>query len=390
MSRWCGERVRVLRVITRLNVGGPSIHVVNLVRHLSDGEFDSRLVVGFEGDGEGSMFGYAFSRGVFPLLVRELGNGMVVGPNDLKALWRLYVLIRGWRPHIVHTHTMKAGFLGRIAARLAGVPVVVHTFHGHVFSGYFGRFRSDLFRRLERWLGRLTDRVVAVSPCVRDELISYGIVSFRKIEVIPLGFDLTPFLVVQRGGFRSEFGLSEGVRLVGIVGRLFPIKNHRLFFDAAHLIVRRCGDVRFVVVGDGVLRSELEAYVRALGISDRVIFTGWRFDIARIQADLDVLVVSSNNEGTPVSAIEAMASGTPVVATRVGGVPDIIEDGRNGFLVPPGDAEALSEAVLRVLEDRELALRMGSLGRQMALERFSLDRLIEDVRNLYLRLLVND
>jgi glycosyltransferase involved in cell wall biosynthesis len=304
-------------------------------------------------------------------------------------LVRLYRLIRRERPHIVHTHTAKAGFVGRLAARLARVPVVVHTFHGHILHGYYSPRKTQLLRRMERILARMTDRIIAVSEQVKHDLVTYSVAPAETILVVPLGLELEPFLdgSQSRGTFRRELNLKEGERLVGIVGRLFPIKNHRLFLDAAALMARQELAAHFVVVGDGALRLEMEQYAQALDIADRVIFTGWRHDLPRIYADLDVLAVTSNNEGTPVSAIEAMAAGCPVVATQVGGLPDLIDDGETGYLVPPGDAQAVSAAMLRLLREPEVARHMGQTARTLVQERFAAQRLVNDMARLYPELL---
>lgn len=383
------QPIKILRIIARLNIGGPAIHVVNLNAGLDPSRFESLLVSGTENPGEGSMLDYALSRGVQPIVIPEIVGEATFKPRDLRALAKLYRLLRQERPHIVHTHTAKAGFLGRLAARLAGVPIVLHTYHGHVLHGYYSPLKTQLLRRMEQVLGCFTDCIIAVSAQVKNDLVAYGLGSTDKISVIPLGFDLDPFLSCQqyRGEFLRELGLNDGTRLVGIIGRIFPIKNHRLFLDAASRVAAIVNSTCFVIVGDGILRTEMENYARELGISDRAIFTGWRRDLPQIYADLNVLVVSSDNEGTPVSAIEAMASGVPVVGTRVGGLPDIITDGENGYLVPPKDPEALAEAILRILQNSELASRMGQTGQTMARERFAIQRLISDTENLYSRLL---
>jgi glycosyltransferase involved in cell wall biosynthesis len=297
--------------------------------------------------------------------------------------------MRQEHPHIVHTHTAKAGFLGRIAARLAGVPVTVHTFHGHVLHGYYGPVKNKLLRRVEQSLAWATDRLVTVSEQVKNDLVSYGVAKAEKISVVPLGFDLDPFLNshAQKGEFRREMGLSQAHKLVGIVGRIFPIKNHPLFLDAAARISAGEPAARFVVVGDGVLRPTLKKQAAELGITDRVIFTGWRRDLPRICADLDVLVVSSDNEGTPVSAIEAMAAGCPVVATRVGGLADLIENHKTGRLVPPRNAEALASAVLVLLSSPPIARALGRNAQESVRRRFAVQRLLNDIDDLYSQLL---
>jgi glycosyltransferase involved in cell wall biosynthesis len=384
-----GDRIKVLRIIGRLNVGGPAIHVVNLCAGLSQTRYEQLLVVGSESPAEGSMLDYALSRGVQPYVIPEIVTAFSLTPGDAKALVKLYALIRRERPHIVHTHTAKAGFLGRIAARLVGVPVVVHTFHGHVLHGYYGPAKNWLLRRMEQSLARFTDRLVTVSEQVKSHLVGYAIAEAEKITVIPLGFDLEPFLNshTQQGEFRREMALSDGIKLVGIVGRIFPIKNHRLFLQSAARIVAQEPAVRFVIVGDGVLRSAVEQQARELGIADSVLFTGWRRDLPGIYSDLDILVLSSDNEGTPVSAIEAMVSSCPVVATRVGGLPDLIEDHKTGRLVPPRDAEALASAVLDLLNNPQTACELGQNAMEAVRQRFTVQRLLSDTDHLYTELL---
>lgn len=388
-ARRSGERIRVLRVIARLNVGGPAIHVSLLNAGLDPDRFECRLVSGSENPREGSMLDYARARGVEPIVVPQMMGQAALGPRDLAALRALLRIVRGFRPHIVHTHTAKAGFLGRLAARLAGVPVVVHTYHGHVLSGYYGPAMNVALRRMEQALGWMSDCLVAVSDRVRDDLVRYGVARRDRIRVIPLGLDLDPFLAAEmhRGEFRREIGLDASHHLIGIVGRIFPIKNHRLFLDAAARVAVGDAAARFVIVGDGQLRAEMEAHARALGLAPRVFFTGWRQDLARIYADLDLLVVSSNNEGTPVSAIEAMAAARPVVATRVGGLVDLIDDGATGRLVPPGDVAALASAIAGLAADPDARARMGDAARRLALERYRAARLIGDVQRLYEELL---
>jgi glycosyltransferase involved in cell wall biosynthesis len=279
--------------------------------------------------------------------------------------------------------------VGRLAARFAHIPVVVHTFHGHVLHSYYSPLKTYALRRMERLLARITDRIIAVSEQVKRDLVTYGVASAERIQVVPLGLELEPFVrgATSPGVFRRELGVDGVEPLVGIVGRLFPIKNHRLFLEAAALVAKAAPRARFVIVGDGVLRPELERYARELGLAERAIFTGWRRDLPQIYADLDALAVTSKNEGTPVSAIEAMAAGCPVVATRVGGLSDLISDEETGYLVPPGDAQAVAAAILRVLRQPERAHRLGRTAQMQVCERFAARRLIADMEKLYLELL---
>jgi glycosyltransferase involved in cell wall biosynthesis len=258
-----------------------------------------------------------------------------------------------------------------------------------VLDGYYGPVKNALLRRIEQSLAWLSDRLVTVSEQVKNDLISYRVAKAEKISVVPLGFDLDPFLNAHahQSEFRRELGFADHHKLIGIVGRIFPIKNHALFLDAAARISARERNARFIIVGDGVLRPMLEKQASHLGIADRVLFTGWRRDLPRICADLDALVVSSDNEGTPVSAIEAMASSCPVVATRVGGLPDLIEDHKTGRLIPPRDAEALASAVLVLLTSPRIARTIGQNAQESVHQRFTVQRLFRDIDNLYTQLL---
>jgi glycosyltransferase involved in cell wall biosynthesis len=289
----------------------------------------------------------------------------------------------------VHSHTAKAGTLARVAAWLGRVPVIVHTYHGHVFHGYFSPRQTRLFLAIERALARRTDCLLAVSETVRRELLGFGIGSPERMRVMPLGLDLDRFARsdAMRGLVRAELGLAPETPTVGIVARLVPIKAHEVFLEAAARLARRLPRVAFVVVGDGERRAELETAACRLELQGRVHFLGWRQDLDRIYADLDVVALTSRNEGSPVSLIEAMAAGRPVVATRVGGVPDLVEDGLTGTLVGPGDAGALAEAVAALLADPDQARAMGEAGRKRVLPAFGAERLMADVDRLYTELL---
>jgi glycosyltransferase involved in cell wall biosynthesis len=381
-------KIRVVLVIARLNIGGPAIHTILLTARLDPARFESTLVTGLEAEYEGNMLELAAQRGVQPLVIPQLGRE--ISPlKDWVTLIKLYRLFQDWRPHIVHTHTAKAGIVGRLAARLAGVPVVVHTFHGHIFHGYFGPLQTRVFVGIERFLAHLSDRIVTVSEGQRLELAAYGVASLDKIAVVPLGFELDAFLNCGslQGQLRQELGIPEGMALVGIVARLTAIKNHRLFLDAARLIVEAGQEAMFLVVGDGELRAELEAYVAELGLTGRVIFTGWRRDLPRIYADLDVVALSSLNEGTPVSLIEAMAAAKPVVATRVGGVSDVVLDKKSGYLVQSKDAGGLAKGVLDLLRAPDRAREMGRVGRAAVHPKYASETLLANMEKLYLRLL---
>jgi GT2 family glycosyltransferase/glycogen synthase len=398
--------IRVLRIISRMNIGGPSIHVKNLTENMNPQRFTTRLITGSIAAGEGDMSYIAdFGRRVripLPELQREISPW-----HDLMALFKVIREIHRFKPHIVHSHTSKAGTLARLAALVtnrlsARQAVVIHTFHGHVLDGYFSRTKSFLILVLERILARLTDRIIAISNTQKAELSrTYKIASDHRIDTIGLGFDLGPFVHNGncRGQLRHKLGVGGDTRLVGIVGRMVPIKNHRMFLDAAkQLVDRRPGlNVRFVLVGGGELKDELQAYAHRIGLSDRAVFYGWEKDIPMIYADLDILALTSLNEGTPVSIIEAMAAGVPIVTTGVGGVKDLL--GRDladqpeqadftlcecGILCPSHASSAFSDALRFLLErDPSAQKRILDNARDHVLKHYSMGRLVRDMERLY-------
>jgi glycosyltransferase involved in cell wall biosynthesis len=297
--------------------------------------------------------------------------------------------MRSFRPHVVHTHTAKAGALGRLAAVLCRVPVVVHTYHGHVFDAYFSPLKTRLVVVAERLLAGRASALVAVTERVRRDILARGIGRQDRVVVVPLGLDLDPMIAApaRRGELRRELGLAADVPLVGIVARLVPVKAHETFLQAVRAIAPVRPDAVFLVVGDGERRSALEAMVRELGLAGRVRFLGWRADLDRLYADLDVVVLTSKNEGSPVALIEAMAAGRPVVSTRAGGVEDVVVDGETGRVVPVGDDAAVARAILDLLEHPTEAARLGAAARDAVRARFASARLVDDVDRLYRRLL---
>lgn len=378
--------IRVLRLFSRLNIGGPSVHVILLTAGLRDRGYETRLVIGQEEAREGNLLGLAEERGVSCIQLAGLGREIRL-LGDLRALLALRRLIREFRPAIVHTHTAKAGVLGRLAARLAGVPVVVHTYHGHVLRGYFGPFKTAFFRSTERLLGPMSDALLAVSEAVKQDLVGLGVAPASKIRVVPLGLDLEPLTrALPRGILRREAAIPEDAPLVGVVGRLVPIKDIGTFMEAATLVHNSFPSSRFAVIGDGRERALLEERVAKLGLSGTVRFFGWRRDMGAVYGDLEVVVNSSRNEGTPVSLIEALAAGRAVVATRVGGTPDLLGDDR-GLLVPPGDPAALAAAILECLQDPAAAAARARAGQRHVLRHHAVGRLIADMDGLYRELL---
>ena len=374
-----GGTTRVLRLITRLNVGGPARQALLLSRALAP-EYETTLAAGRPGAEEGELNHPAVPVVHVPL-VRQIHP-----PSDGRALLAVRRMLASQRPAVLHTHMAKAGTVGRLAAmRSSFRPRTVHTFHGHVLDGYFGARVARAFTETERSLARRTDVLVAVSNEIRDQLLDLRIGRPSQYRVIPLGLDLDPFLDVKQpsGQVRGRLGLGRDTPLVGIVGRLVPIKDHLTLLAA----MKELPGVHLAVIGDGELRAPLEAASRDMGLADRVHFTGWWMDMASAISDLDVVVLTSRNEGTPVALIEAAAAGIPVVATDVGGVGAVVEHGVTGLLAPPADAPTVAAHIALLLVDPGARLRMGKAGRERVRDRFGQRRLLDDVRALYAELL---
>ena len=389
------ERVKVLRVIARLNVGGPALHVAYLTAGLADRGYDTTLVAGTIGRGEESMEFVADAKGVQIEVIDELHRN--ISPfRDLRAVLRLAELIRRERPTILHTHTAKAGAVGRVAALLAGParpPIIVHTFHGHVLRGYFNRPVTYAFKTLERLLARMTTKLIAVSPEVRDDLVQLGVAPASKFAVIRLGIELDQ-RVGSSNGARAEtrrlLGLGPGDPfVVGWVGRMTAVKRTDLVVRAFRELVDRGVDARLLLIGDGPDRDGLERLAHDLGVIKRCLFLGYQSDVARFYDAMDVLFLPSVNEGTPVSVIEALAAERPAVATRVGGTPDVIRDGVDGLLVDSADPGALADRLAELAHDAPRRAAMGEAGRARVLERYAVERLVEDVDELYRELLAS-
>lgn len=386
------QKLRVLRVIARLNIGGPAIQAITLSKRLDPSRFETVLATGRCAPGEEEMSSLLAREGVEPVRIPGLGRALHPA-EDARAFAGLLGLIRRFRPHILHTHTAKAGALGRTAGALLGVPVRVHTFHGHVFRGYFSPAKSRAAVLTERGLGLLSHQIVSISEAQRRDLVDeFKIAPAEKVTVIPLGFALEPLLAVARGEvpgtLRAELGAASTDCVVGIVGRVAPIKNHSLFLTALARALSQEPRLRGVVIGDGPapLMAQLRAQAEQLGIAARVHFLGYRTELASLYADLDVVALSSDNEGTPVALIEALAAGRACVSTRVGGVPDVLGDGRFGRLTPPGDADALASALVALARDEAGRAAARALGPAAAEERYGFTRLRRDIESLYTRL----
>ena len=386
---------RVLRILNRLAVGGPVLNATLLTRYMAP-EFDTMLVVGEKESHEKSAAYLADNLGIQYVTVKGMGRAISPAPDYL-AYRELKKLIRSYKPDIVHTHAAKPGVLGRLAASACKVPVIVHTFHGHVFHSYFNSARTKFFINTERYLARKSSAIIAISDTQRDELVSqYKIASFEKFRVVPLGFDLDRFRTGQqekREQFRKEFNLQDEIA-IGIIGRLVPVKNHYLFMKGiAHVLQNSTKKIRAFIIGDGETRADLEQVAGQVGISfttekdghhdQPLVFTSWRSDVDVINAGLDIVCLTSFNEGTPVSLIEAQASSKPVVSTRVGGIGDIMLEGKTGLLSDIEDTELFCNNLLSVVEDDSLRTELGNNSREFVAEKFSYQRLVKDMSALY-------
>lgn len=377
--------IRVHRVVTRMNVGGPAFHVSYLSRAL-DRDFETTLITGAPGAGEEDMTDFARRSQVDVRVIPELGPA--VDPTaDVKALWRLARLFLREAPDIVHTHTAKAGALGRVAASLARVPVRIHTFHGHVLSGrYFRPEVTARYRQAERVLARLTHRIVVLTQGQRRELAeTFGVAPASAFRVIPLGLELGAFrgrdFPSGKPSARAALGLPAESLVVCVVGRLVPIKRHDILLEAMARLNDDSGtDWRLVVVGGGPSEAAARRLADRLGLSERVRWMGWQADVAEILEGCDILAQTSDDEGTPVSVIEALALGLPVVATDVGGVAEVLDGSPGTRTVPAGSPEAVARALSELMADRAA---VPNRIRDRVVDRFSVDRLAADVADLY-------
>jgi glycosyltransferase involved in cell wall biosynthesis len=402
----------VARIIDRLNIGGPAKHVVWLTEGLGDDGFKTELITGMVPTGEGDMGYFASRAGIKPVVIGEMSRELSL--RDILVVWKLFAKLRRLKPQIVHTHKAKAGAVGRAAAMLYKwlTPSalwlrprschIVHTFHGHIFHSYYGPAKTRLFIVIERLLARFcTDQIVVVSEQQRVEICeTYGIGRPEQFRVVPLGVDLEEF-DDRQGEIRAELGIRPEELAVGIVGRLCEVKNHAMLMEvAARLAARSNGTprlLRFVVIGDGHLRENLERRAGELSIADRMVFAGFREDATSVYADLDLVVLTSLNEGTPLTLIEAMSCGRSVASTEVGGVVDVmgeLREVREGFSIwdhgvtaPSRDVEAFTRALAFLIERPELRREMGERGRVFVRTRLSKDRLVSDVREVYRGLL---
>ena len=387
---------KILRILNRFNLGGPTYNVAYLTKYISK-EYETILVGGLKEDAEASseyiLKDLNISYTIIPEIRREINLR-----QDFKAFRKLIKLIKTEKPDIVHTHASKAGMLGRMAAIYCGVPYIFHTFHGHVFHSYFGKIKTSVFIAIERFLAKRSTAIIAISESQKYDLGTlYKICSPQKIEVVPLGLNLHRFsedLTAKRTAFRSKYNIAPDEIAIGIVGRLAKVKNHKLFIDAIALCYnQKAGKkIRAFIIGDGELNEELQLYCTNQRIPfntnndnqfDQLItFTSWIQNVDVAYAGLDIVTLTSFNEGTPVSIIEAQAAGKPIVATNVGGITMIVKDGETALLSDIS-LEQFSKNLYKLIENKELRDTMGENSRNFSGEKFSYERLCSDIEKVY-------
>jgi glycosyltransferase involved in cell wall biosynthesis len=419
--------IRIVRIIDRLNIGGPAKHVVWLTAGLDPARFQTTLITGTIPPGEGDMAYFAAAAGVHPVVIKEMSREL--SPRDLLVIVKLLFKLRELKPDVIHTHKAKAGAAGRVAAWIykwatpSGLllrprrAVVLHTYHGHIFYGYYSAAKTRVFLLIEQLLAKLcTDRIVVLSAQQKQEISGkFKVGRPEQFQIVPLGIEFSEIDSAEAGNrsspLRNEINAAQSDILIGIVGRLCEVKNQSMFIKAAAVLNSTLGEVatgaehstgsaKFIVIGDGPLRRALEEEATAAGLAGSVHFAGFREDVGSLYRDLDIVALTSLNEGTPLTIIEAFAAGRPVVASEVGGVIDLMgaldyqADGlsvrAHGITVPTGDTKAFAKALKFLMASPDLRARMGATGKAFATSRMSKDRLIKDIDRLYCKMLMRE
>ena len=389
---------KVLRIINRFNIGGPTYNAAYLSKYLSK-DFETLLVAGEKDETEDSSQFILHELGLKPIIIPEMKREINL-KNDRIAYQKIKEIIADFKPDIVHTHASKAGAIGRLAAYKMKVPVILHTFHGHVFHSYFGKVKTTIYKTIERNLARKSTKIIAISPIQKKELSTiHKIAKPNKIEVIPLGFDLNKFRENQkdkRNNFRQKWLIEDDEIAIGIIGRLVPIKNHHFFLNVVKKVSEHTTKkLRFLIIGDGELRGELENYCKQLKIdfskekntrNALLTFTSWITDIDIALAGLDIVALTSKNEGTPVSLIEAQAAGKPIVSTNVGGIENIVIPNETALLSNINDEQLFTENMSSLIEDDNKRMAFSQKGAHV-FKSFHYDRLVDDMEKLYCHLL---
>lgn len=379
------EKLKVAEVITRLDWSGSPEIVRIIATYLENEEFDLTIIVGMTryptAKTKDFLFQFADRITILPYLKRDISPF-----EDLRALLSLCSIFRKKKIDIVHTHTAKAGALGRLAAFFCRIPVVIHTPHGHNFYGYFNRFASACIIQIERFLGTLTDKIIALTELEKSDYVRLKIADEAKIMLVYQGLELDRYVPTKESALkiRQEFGIGTDKKIIGMVGRLESVKGPRYFVEAvSNVLNKTSGKAVFMMVGEGSLRNELRTEVEKLGIAQFFIFTGWREDNLELISSLDILVLPSLNEAVGMVLIEAQALGVPVVATRVGGVPEVVKDGITGILVAPEKASEIAAAVVMLLDDEPKRFAMGRAGKEWVAGRFKASEMVQAISCLY-------
>lgn len=382
--------IKVLRIINRFNLGGPTYNVGYLTKYLSD-DFETLLVGGVKDESEASSDFIIENLGLKPIIIPEIKREINI-KNDYIAYKKIKQLIQEYKPDVVHTHASKAGALGRLAASACNVPVIVHTFHGHVFHSYFGKIKTYLYKSIERYLARKSSAIVVISEKQKHEIVDvYKVVNDEKVRVVPLGFDLMKFQInkaEKRKAFRAEYKINDEEIVISIIGRLVPIKNHDLFLRGLKIVAEKTNKrIRALIIGDGESREVLENKANELGLLNTekniLTFTSWILDVDIALAGSDIVVLTSLNEGTPVSLIEAQAANVPVISSRVGGVENIVLEGETALLFDSGDVQGFSTHLLALVEQDDLRKRMQQHSWEHVKDKFHYTRLVGDIEGLY-------
>lgn len=386
------RKIKVVRIINRFNIGGPTFNATFLTKFLGD-DFETTLIGGVPDEGEKDSLHILKEYGVEPIVIPDIQRNLSLS-NDYKAYKKIKRILQEIQPDIVHTHASKAGFLGRAAAISLNIPVVVHTFHGHVFHSYFGPLKTGLFKQIERYLARKSTGIIAISALQKAELVEvHKIAPANKVQVIPLGFDLKKFSEdtdAKRKQIRQEYGLKDDEVAIAIVGRLAPVKDHDYFLQVIENVLSSTEvPIRVFIVGDGSEKEHIQQKVAAINQRHpgSIVMTSWILDISTFNQGMDIVCLTSKNEGTPVSIIEAQASGLPVVSTDVGGVRDILADGQAGFVIKRENIETYIDKLRLLIEDPSLRNKFANFGKQSVMEEFSYHRLVKDMSSYYKTLL---
>jgi glycosyltransferase involved in cell wall biosynthesis len=372
--------MRILHIITRLDKGGSADVLLDLSAGLKGMGHDVYIAAGPTLHPQTDIDAFSLRSGIPVYHIRHLTRDCYP-LQDFLSFFEILKIIRKVKPDILHTHTSKAGFIGRIAGRIAGIKVAVHMPHGHVFYGYFNKIKTRIFVYLEKIASMFSDKIVTLTDIEKLEYLDEKIAPDNKIVAIPCGIDVDKFSSAQNT-VRNEFGISPDMPVIGWVGRAESVKGGEYFLRACQLIKKEMPHARFLVVGDGSLQGEMEALANSLNLSNEVKFAGYRTDMPEIMNSIDLLLHTPLNEGLGRVILEAMACGKPIVATNVGGIPEIVEHGIHGFLVPPGDCASMAKESLRILKDTELAWRLGNACRKKALN-FSTKQMVRKIHNLY-------